>query len=118
MHLKISAYAATIWTIANLAHSTDGLFPENYGWLMKNGKLLVKWYEDPTLPTNNFLQDERSTQENLNKSGFSESHNGTEFIECSDEAWSDDSDKVYLNDEPYIAIVTLMLQKNLILRKD
>ena len=41
-------------TNANLAHPTDGLFPENYAWLIEHGKLLVKWYEGPALPTNSF----------------------------------------------------------------
>ena len=42
MDLKRATYVAAMWTNANLMHPTDGLFPENYGWLIENGKLLVK----------------------------------------------------------------------------
>ena len=63
-----------MWINPNLAHPSDELLSENYGRLMKNGKILVKWYEGPTLPTKKIFRDERSTQENLNESDFRESH--------------------------------------------
>ena len=92
MHLKRATYVATMWTNANQTHPTDGLFPENYGWLMENGKLRVKWYEGPALPTSDFFRNERSSQENLKERDFPGSHDENEFTECNDEAWSDDSD--------------------------
>ena len=92
MHLKRATYVATMWTNANLVHSSDGLFPKNDRCLVENGKLVVKWYEGPDLPTSDFFRYERSSLENFNESDFVESHDKNEFIECKDKAWSDDSD--------------------------
>ena len=113
MHLKIATYVATIWTNASQAHSTDGLFPENYGWLMKNGKLLAKWYEDPICQQIIFYRMKDLPRKILIRVAFQNLTMELSSLNATTKhGWMtsiETTSKVYLYDEQYIAIVTLML---------
>ena len=80
--IKRSVMVARVWGNEDVAHPSEGLHPEDFGWTKMDGIYKAVWFEGPPLP--------ESLKTSLHDADDNKEHDTMEDVQQAE--WSDSSD--------------------------